>query len=183
MKNLSIRQFSVKKAVLLTFLLFTFYFLLPSAAMAQEEYPKNAAAPPIKALTKMEKEQLEAEKDVKKRLTLALQLMENRLTNAETLSAEENYAEMFKEMGFFHAIMDNTLNFLERNNIGGNKILNSYKRFEIKLRSFIGRIEIIRRELPPRYEYYVRTLVKAVRDARSRAVAPMFEDTLVPNQS
>ncbi len=180
-KNLNIWQFSVNKVTLLTFafLLFTFYF----PAYGQEEYPKNAAAPPIKALTKDDKTTLEAEKDVKKRLTLALQLMESRLTNAEALSSEEDYAEMFKEMGFFHAIMDNTLTFLERNNIGDNKILNSYKRFEMKLRSYIGRIEIIRRELPPRYEYYVKTLVKAVRDARSRAVAPLFDDTVVPNQT
>ncbi len=180
-KNSFVRQFGVNKVTLLTFyfLLFTFYF----PAYGQEEYPKNVAAPPIKALTKDDKTLLEAEKDVKKRLVLAVQLMESRLTNAEALSAEEDYAEMFKEMGFFHAIMDNTLNFLERNNIGSSKILNSYKRFEMKLRSFIGRIEIIRRELPPRYEYYVRTLVKAVRDARSRAVAPLFDDSVVPSQT
>lgn len=183
MRNLFVWKFSANQLTLLAFLLFTFYFLLPASVMAQEEYPRNAAAPPLKTLMKDEKERLESQKDIKKRLELALQLMEVRLKNAETLSVEENYPEMFVEMGFFHAIMDNTLNFLERNNIGSGKILNSYKRFEINLRSFIGRIEIIRRELPPRYEYYVRTLVKAVRDARSRAVAPLFDDSVVPNQS
>ena len=183
MKNLFVRKFGAKQLTLLAFLLFTFYFVLAPQAKAQDEYPKNAAAPPIKALPKDVKEKLEAEKDIKKRLTLALQLMNERLTNAETLSSEENYTEMFQEMGFFHAIMDNTLNFLDRNNIGRGKILDYYKRFEMSLRSFIGRIEIIRRDLPPRYEYYVRTLVKAVRDARSRAVEPLFDDSVIPNQS
>ena len=183
-KNINIQQFLKYVSIRVLFLTFTFYLLLFAfPAFGQEDYPKNAAAPPIKALMKDEKEKLEAETDIKKRLTLALQLMEIRLKNAETLNAEENYAEMFTQMGFFHALMDNTLNFLERNNIGRGKILNQYKRLEINLRSFIGRIEVIRRELPPRFEYYVRTLVKAVRDARTRAVEPLFDDTVVPNQS
>jgi len=182
-KNRDMRQLGLGKVSLLTFLLFTFYFLLAPAAQAQEEIPKNAAAPPIKALMKEEKEKLEAEKDVKRRLTLALGLMETRLKNAETLHAEENFADMFTEMGFFHALMDNTLNFLERNNYGTSKILNQYKRFEMSLRGFIGRLEVIRRELAPRYEYYVRSLVKAVRDARTRAVEPLYDDTVVPNKS
>ena len=181
MRTIDIRQFNVRKATFFAFyfLLFTFYFSACPNVVGQVEL----AAPPIKALMKDEKEKLEAEKDVKKRLTLALQLMEIRLKNAETLNAVENYADMFTQMGFFHALMDNTLNFLERNNVGSGKILNQYKRFEISLRGFIARLEVIRRELPLRYEYYVRTLVKAVRDARSRAVEPLFDDTVVPNQS
>lgn len=183
METLHNRQLKFHKGNFLIFYFLIFTFCFTASVSAQDEYPRNAAAPPLKTLMKDEKERLESQKDIKKRLELALQLMEVRLKNAETLGAEENYPDMFVEMGFFHAIMDNTLNFLERNNIGRGKILNSYKRFEINLRSFIGRIEIIRRELPPRYEYYVRTLVKAVRDARSRAVAPLFDDSVVPNQS
>ena len=143
--------------------------------------PANAAAPPIIALTKDEKTKLEAETDLKRRVRLSLDLMEIRLKTAETLNTEENYADMFTQLGFFQALMGNTLNFLERNNIGKGKILNYYKQFEINLRSFISRLEIIRRELPPRYEYYVRTLVRAVRDARTRAVEPLFDDVVVPN--
>ena len=178
MRYFGFRKTSVRVSFLtFAFLLFTFYFFHPAPVSAQDDI----AAPPVKALTKDEKMLLEAEKDVKKRLKLSLDLMEIRLKNAETLNAEENYVEMFTQLGFFHALMDNTLDFLERNNIGSGKILNYYKRFEINLRGFIARLEVIRRDLPPRFEYYVRTLVRAVRDARTRAVEPLFDDTVVPN--
>ena len=180
MRQFGLKTISVRVSIFtFAFLLFTFVSLNCPSVFGQIEL----AAPPIKALIKDEKEKLEAEKDIKKRLTLALQLMEIRLKNGETLNAEENYVDMFTELGFFHALMDNTLNFLERNNVGSGKVLNYYKRFEISLRGFIARLEVIRRELPPRYEYYVKSLVKAVRDARSRAVEPLFDDAVVPNQS
>lgn len=180
MRHFGLKAISVRVPfVTFAFLLFTFAFANCPQAFGQVEL----AAPPIKALTKDEKAKLEAETDLKKRIKLALDLMEIRLKNAETLNAEENYVEMFTQLGFFHALMDNTLNFLERNNVGSGKVLNYYKRFEISLRGFIARLEVIRRELPPRYEYYVRSLVKAVRDARSRAVEPLFDNTVTPNQS
>jgi len=178
-KTMRIRQMDIGKLSLLSFAFIIFTF----NAYGQEQIPANVAAPPIRALTKDDKTRLDAEKDIKKRLNLALEMMEFRIKNAETLNSEENYAEMFTQLGFFHAIIENTLVFLERNNYGTGKILNQYKRFEMNLRSFIGRLEVIRRELPPRYEYYVRTLVREVRDARTRAVEPLFGDTVMPNQS
>lgn len=175
------RQFGFEREFYLVFAFLILVFC-PNI-FAQTEYPANAAMPPIKSLPKDDKEKLEAEKDVKKRLNLAISMMDNYLKNAEMFNADEDYMEMFKQFGYFHATMDNTLNFLERNNTGRGKILNYYKRFEMTLRGFLSRIEIIRRELPPRYEFYVRTLAKAVRDARTRSVEPLFDNRNVPNQS
>jgi len=106
--------------------------------------------------------------------------MDARLLNAESLNAREDYGEMFNELGRFHALVDNTLNFLNRKNSDSGKVLNNFKRIELSLRKYITRLELIRRDLPVKYEFYVRTLIKYIRDARTKAVEPLFDDTVVP---
>lgn len=176
---INFKFFSRRKLIFFYFLLSLFVFCFTDAS-AQEE-PKDSAPPPLKILFKEEKTQLEGEENIKKRTKLALELMEARLKKAEELNSQNSYNAMFTELGGFHALMDNTLNFLNRNDNGGGKVLNNYKRMELSLRSFIARLEVIRRELPLKYEFYVRGLIKKVRDARTKAVEPLFDDSVVPN--
>jgi hypothetical protein len=108
--------------------------------------------------------------------------MEARLVKAEGFSATEDYPEMFTQLGGFHALVDNTINFLNANNNNSGKVLNNFKRIELSLRKYITRLELIRRDLPIKYELYVRKLVKYIRDARTKAVEPLFDDTVVPDK-
>lgn len=164
------------------FLLLT-VFSLSLTAHAQQDEPLNATAPPpLKILSKTEKSQLEAVNDLKARTKLALELMEARLLKAESLNAQEQYQEMFTELGSFHALVDNTLDFLSKNNNDSGKVLNNFKRMELSLRKYITRLELIRRDLPIKFELYVRMLVKFIREARTRAVEPLFDDTVVPEK-
>jgi hypothetical protein len=170
-----------RKYIFFGLLLFTFHFsLFTVCAVAQDEAPKDAEPPPLKMISKEEKSQLEAQTEIKMRANLALMLMEARLKKAEDFYGQEAYAEMFTELGGFHALVDNTLNFLNRNNNESRKVLNTYKKLEMSLRTFASRLEIIRREVPTKYEFYVRGLVKTVRDARTRAIEPLFSDSVVP---
>lgn len=162
------------------FLLFPFSFLLATLVVAQDE-PKGVAPPPLKILAKEEKSQLEAETDVKQRTKLSLELMEARLLNAETLGKKEQYREMFTELGSFHALMDNTLDFLGNSDTNKGKVLNNFKRVELSLRKYVTRLELIRRDLPIKYEFYVRRLVRYVREARTKAVEPLFGETVLPD--
>ncbi len=148
---------------------------------AQDEDPPNAAAPPVKALSKEEKNALESQPDLKNHTKLAIELMEVRLKKAEELNTQEAFNTMFKELGGFHAIMDDTIKFLDKNDTGRGKVLDSFKKFEMALRSFTPRIETLRREIPERFEYYVRRLLRTVRDTRAKAVEPFFGETVVPN--
>ena len=100
---------------------------------------------------------------------------------AETLSKNEDYPAMFTELGGFHALMDDALKFLGEGDTDSGKILNNFKRMEMSLRKYLTRIELIRRDLPIKYEKYVRKLAREVRDARSRAVEQLFDDTVLPN--
>ena len=165
-----------------TFLLLIVGCLLPAVYAQPEQTFEDVAPPPLKILSKTEKSQLGAVNDIKERTKLSLVFMEARLLKAEELGAKEEHTEMFLELGSFHALVDDALNFLGKNNNDNGKILNNFKRIELSLRKYITRLELIRRDLPIKYEFYVRRLVRHIRDARTRAVEPLFDDTVVPER-
>jgi len=163
------------------FLPLAFAFFVSSNVFAQVQL-EDIEPPPLKLLSKTERSQLEAAAEIKPRTKLALELMEARLVKAEQFGAREQYREMFDELGGFHALVDDTLEFLNSSNNDSGKVLNNFKRIELSLRKYITRLELIRRDLPIRYELYVRRLVRYIRDARTKAVEPLFDDTVLPEK-
>ena len=161
--------------------LFACHLSLVAFAAAQGDDGPELAPPPLKIISRDERTQLDAETGVKDRIKLALNLMTLRLAAAEKLYAVDDYEGTYRELGGFHAIMDDSIAFLQRNNARSGKVLDNYKRIEIALRGFGPRLEGIRREMPLRYEDYVRKLIKYVREARTRATEVQFADTVVPN--
>lgn len=140
----------------------------------------DIAPPPLKVLSQIEKDLLAGETEVKKRTKLTLELMDVRLKQAETLHAAQDFDQMFVELGAFHGMMDNMLDFLDKGDRDSKKVIYNYKRFEIGLRGFTPRLELMRRVLPIRYERYVRNLIKNLRNARAKAIEPLFDETVVP---
>ena len=169
---------------------FVLFYLLPLAlclltvgqVRAQEEIPANIAPPPILSISKNERSALDGIADVKNRTKLAIELMEVRLKNAESLNTQESYENLLTELGSFQALMNNALRFLNSKDDGRGKVMDTYKKFEIALRAFMPRIELIRRELPEKFEYHVRTLLKSVRETRAKAVEPFFGETVLPDR-
>jgi hypothetical protein len=151
-----------------------------SSLEAQEVLP-DTAPPPLKILSKSEKAQLADKPELKDHTSLALLLMESRLRSAERYRSDENYSLMYDELGGFHALMDNTLDFLLRSSGQGGKSLNSLKKFEIGLRAYMPRIETLRREAPSNFEPYLKILLKYISDAREKAITPFFGDSVIPN--
>ena len=147
----------------------------------EEEFDPNAAPPPAKVLSGAERSQLDSKQDLKERTKLALALMSTRLSNAEELNAKSEFTEMYHELGSFHALMDDTLEFLE-SAPRRDKTLDNLKRFEMTLRTFAPRLGLIRRELPAEYDHYVKSLIRYLRDARSKAIEPLFGDSVVPQR-
>jgi hypothetical protein len=154
----------------------------PAVNFGQGVIEDNLAPPPLKLLSLDEKTKLGAEAEVKRRTKLALELMDSRLRKAEALHTSQSYDEMFTELGAFHGIMDNMLEFLNKSNKDDNKVLYNFKRLEIGLRGFTPRLEMIHHDVPIRYEQYVRSLIKNVRAARARAIEPLFDDTVLPDK-
>jgi hypothetical protein len=133
----------------------------------------DIAPPPLKLLSRDEREKLNAVADLKKRSQLALDLMDARLKTSETLWNESRYEEMYAQLGGFHAIMDDTVRFLVRQPDNA-KTLYSLKRFEIGLRGFIPRLQAIRSQLPYSFDPYVKSLIQYISEARDKATAPFF---------
>jgi len=188
MKQLSVISYQLPVTSYQRFFAIGLFLLLtaccsPLIVPAQEDEQRDTAPPPLKIVSKEETRQLNAETDIKKRTKLALDLMEIRLKKAEELNSQERFAEMFDELGGFHALVDKILDFLNRNDNGSGKVLNNFKRVEMSLRAFLPRLELIRRDLPEKYEFYVRDLAKSVRNARARAIEPLFGDTVVKDNN
>lgn len=156
--------------------------VLAGSATAQSEEDLNDFPPPIKTLSKEERKSLEGEKDNRKRSRLAVDLMEGRLRRGEELSRASSFRAMFFELGVFQGLMEDNLRHLQRTNRGTGRDLDNFKRFELALRLFSPRIEILRRESPTRYEGYLMSLLKGLRDARSEAVKPLFGDSVIPDR-
>ena len=171
----------------LSILLFTFYFclftfaifLLPGAAAAQDD-PADLAPPPLRTVSKDERARLDALTDIKARTKLALEMMNARLVAAEKRSSGGDLDGMFAELGGFHGLMDNSLDFLLKRDTGKGKVLDNFKRLEIGLRGFSPRLETIRRDVALPYEPYIRKLISYIRDARTKASEPLFADTVLP---
>lgn len=142
----------------------------------------DAAPPPVRAMSKAEQGQLTSQNDVKDRTKLALDLMNSRLTRAEDFNAKGDFTQMYNELGGFHALMDDTLDFLYDSSRRGGGVLNNFKRFELGLRAFAPRIGVIRREIPLEFDPYLKSLVRYLRDARTKAVEPLFGEIISPNR-
>mgnify|MGYP007125701776 CR=1 FL=1 len=172
---------SVRRGSLLCLSILTIQFSLLTVASAQE-VPPDAAPPPLKIIPKDEIALLDDKTDIKDRTKLSLELMNVRLKSAEKLAEANDFDGMYRELGVFHALMDDALKFLNERDNGKGKVLDNFKRLEIALRGMAPKIEVIRRELPLRYDTYVRKLMGYVRSARAKATDSLFDDTVVPNR-
>lgn len=153
----------------------------PPTQDGEDDFDPDAAPPPVRAMNHSERTQLDSQQGLKERTKLALALMSSRLSKAEELNAKSEFAAMYNELGGFHALMDDTLDYLE-SAPRRDKTLDNLKRYEMGLRGFAPRLALIRREAPQEYDHYVRVLLRYLRDARSKAIEPLFGNSVVPNR-
>lgn len=164
-----------------TLVLFLVFCVFPIVAQTDEDFfPEFRPTPKIE-ISEDEKKALEAEKDIKKFTGLVIDLMETRLKKAEDLTTRESFREMLEELGGFHALMNLAIESLTKKNVRRGKMLDNLKRFEMALRAFTPRIELIRRESPERFDAYIFKLLRSLRATRARAIESFYTDTVVPN--
>ncbi|MDH3528063.1 MAG: hypothetical protein OEQ28_00730 [Acidobacteriota bacterium] len=150
-------------------------------SLAQEkELPEGVVPPPLSVLSDEESDSLEGETDLKRRTKLAIGFMESRLSSSEASADNEDFQESLQQLGHFEALMNNTYRNLYRNDYKKGALKN-YKRFEIALREFIHRLELVRRALPFSHSYHVSELIKSVREVRRKSVDSFYGDTVLPD--
>lgn len=163
----------------LILLTFAFSFAVTSSG---QEYTQDAAPPPLKIISKDDQARLDTKSDLKDRTKLSLDLMDIRLKEAERLAAAHDFDGMYRELGSFQAIMDDAVTFIRKRDDGRGKVFDNYKRIEIGLRKLAPRIEVMRRELPLKYDPYVRKLMGYLRSARAQATDSQFGDSVLPDK-
>ena len=177
-----VAAFRSGRAISVLFITLVVLLLVSAPTFAQDD-PDEVAAPPLKLISKEEKSRLTSARDLKERTKVAVELLTSRISTAEKLLAAGNFEGVFSELGVFQGLLDDHLEFMIRRDNDSGRALDNFKRFEIGLRSFMPRIEAIRRDMPSRFEPFVRSVGKYVRDARSKALEPLFSDTVVRSPS
>jgi uncharacterized protein YicC (UPF0701 family) len=156
------------------------FVLRCSSLVAAQEIPDDFAPPPSKIISKEERKQLEAERDIKKHLLLSVGFLERHTARAEILTSDNSFDEALAELGTFEAILNEALHTLSKGNRDSGKVQNSGKMIEAALRRFSARIELMRRKMPSAYAYHVQKLIKVIRDARTKAIEPLWGEVVLP---
>lgn len=171
-----------------TALLLAFVCLLssPSSARAQEPSSQPSpqptpltAPPPLKRISKEERDQIEQAKDPKQRLRLTIELASAHLTKAEQLTAQTEYDAASAEVGMYHALIEDALNALSSLKQESNKARDLYKRLEIALRSDGPRLTAMRRVTPLEFAVWIKKVEDFARAGRTEALNSFYGHTVV----
>lgn len=153
--------------------------LIFSIPIAAQDGVPDTIPPPSQAIPRSERVKLDEQIDVKARVRLSSDLMAAHLTAAEKHFRSGAFDEMFRELGPFHALVDDSLAYLRPRGGISTKTADALRKLEFQFREFLPRLESIRRELPFAYEEYVRNLIRHVRNSRAAALDRLFSDGVV----
>ena len=157
------------------------------AVFAQEEQPKPSpqptpltAPPPFKMIVKEERAEMDATtKDASKRLKLTIEFAVGHLTRAEQHTARGDFEAASAEVGMYHALIENALEFLSTFKRDSNKTRDLYKRLEMALRADGPRLTAMRRITPLEFAVWIKQVEDFARDGRTEALNSFYGHTVV----
>jgi hypothetical protein len=161
--------------------------LCAPAVFAQEEQPKPSpqptpltAPPPFKMIVKEERAEMDATtKDASKRLKLTMEFAGGHLTRAEQHTARGDFEAASAEVGMYHALIENELEFLSTFKRDSNKTRDLYKRLEMALRADGPRLTAMRRITPLEFAVWIKQVEDFARDGRTEALNSFYGHTVV----
>jgi len=161
-------------------LLFAFVYL--PAVRAQDPQPQPTpltAPPPFKMIVKEERDEIERNSDSGKRLRLIIDYAGAHLGRAEDHTGRENYEAASAEVGMYHALIENALDFLSAFKRDSNKTRDLYKRLELALRAHGPRLTAMRRTTPLEFAVWIKQVEDFARDGRTEALNSFYGHTVV----
>jgi hypothetical protein len=168
-------------------LLLAFVFL--PAVQAQESQPQDlptpqptplTAPPPFKMIVKQERTAIEeAGKDPQRRLKITIEFADGHLLAAEQHTARQNYEAASSEVGMYHALIENALQFLSTFKRDSNKTRDLYKRLELALRADGPRLTAMRRTTPLEFAVWIKQVEDFARESRTEALNSFYGHTVV----
>lgn len=141
----------------------------------EDKPPSDVVPPPLSKLSKKTVKQLQSQKSLKSRTKLVIELMRFQVASSSKKASERNFEAALEDVGKFRGLMFHMRKTLLENR--GKPSFRNNKRFEIALRRFVPSLEKIRRELPFRYGYHVKRLIKDVQEVRGDLLDSFFADS------
>lgn len=170
-----------RRLVLLTHMVLL-VLVCSSAVFAQDPQPQATpltAPPPMKAIAKAERTQIQQATDPKQRLRLTMEFAGIHLGLAEKQTSQTNYEEASHEIGAYHALIENSLTFLSSLKRDSNKTRDLYKRLEMALRSDGPRLTSLRRTTPLEFAVWIKQAEDFAREGRTEALNSFYGHTVV----
>ena len=138
------------------------------------------APPPFKTIRAEERAQIEQHtKDAGKRLKITIEFALSHLTLAEQQTTQTNYDAAAAEVGMYHALIENALQFLGSFKRDGNKTRDLYKRLELALRAHGPRLTAMRRTTPLEFAVWIKQVEDFAREGRTEALNSFYGHTVV----
>jgi hypothetical protein len=154
--------------------------LLYAPALAgQDPRPLDQTAPPpLKIITRLERNQINESKDEKARVKLSIELAEAHLTKAENQTAQQQFDGAAAEAGMYWAVIEDVLKFMTTIEYNNNRKRDLYKRLELSLRAHGLRLTIMRRNTPREYAVWIKDIEEFARSGRTEALNSFYGHTV-----
>jgi hypothetical protein len=137
------------------------------------------APPPMKSIPPLERSQLEVTNDPKQRIRKTIELSGLHLTAGEKYTSQSNFEAASREVGTYHALIQNALTFLATLKRDSNKTRDTYKRLELALRSDAPRLTSMRRITPIEFAVWIKQTEDFAREGRTEALNSFYGHTVV----
>lgn len=165
--------------LLLAFVLSPSIHAQESQSQATPQPTPLTAPPPFKMIVKEEREALDdTAKDPSKRLKLTIEFADGHLLRAEQHTSRQNYEAAASEVGMYHALVENALQFLSTFKRDSNKTRDLYKRLELALRADGPRLTAMRRVTPLEFAVWIKKVEDFARDGRTEALNSFYGQTV-----
>jgi hypothetical protein len=151
------------------------------SALAQEQprSPQMPAPPPMRSVSRAERDQLDGSRDPKSRVRTTIDLAVEHLARAESLTLEKEFAHASEELGGYLGLIDDAVKF-----IGGlvrdkSSTRDLYRHLDIALRNHIPRIAVMRRSTPVEYALNLKAAEEFARSTRADALDSFYGHTVL----
>jgi hypothetical protein len=128
----------------------------------------------MRFVSRDERSQLVAAKDLKSRLRTTIELAEAHLGHAEDSTAQKKFDQASEELGRYLGLIDDARQVLGALDRDRNSTRDLYRRFDIALRAQLPRLAVMRRSTPADYAIHLKAAEEFARETRTEALDSFY---------
>lgn len=140
---------------------------------------QDTAPPPLKVISRLEREQINEAEGSKERVKLTMELADSHLANAESKTTAQDFNGAAAEAGKYWALIEDVFAFMKTMKTDNNKRRDLYKRIELRLRAHGPRLNVLRRSTPAEHSVWLKRLEDYAREGRTEALNSFYGHTVV----